>query len=351
MTPARYRVLTPDAQYADDAEVERAAAGAGFEFLTCRESRAENLPDGALRDRHALLVWHWLPIDPGLIRRLDNCRVIVRAGVGYDHIDVAAAGAAGIPVCNTPDYGTSEVADHAIALLLALKRGIVSYHDALRADPVGGFKWSLGPLVRRVRGTRFGIVGLGRIGTATALRAKAFGFEVLAFDPHLPRGQEIALGVARSESLQELLGASDVVSLHTPLTEETRGLMDAAAFAAMRPHAILINTARGAVVDLDALHRALDSNTIAAAGLDVLPEEPPDPKHPLLDAYAARAGWLEGRLIVTPHAAWYSPESQTDARRLAVETLVGYLRGGRPRNCVNQDSLVARRPRSGPMIP
>jgi D-3-phosphoglycerate dehydrogenase len=344
LTAHRFRVLTPDAQYADEGEIERATAGDGFQFLICRERSAEALPAGVLESSDALLVWHLLPIDAALMPRLRACRVIVRAGVGYDHIDVAAAGAVGIPVCNTPDYGTSEVADHAIALMLALKRGIVSYQDALKADPRGGFHWSHGPLVDRVRGTTFGIVGLGRIGTATALRARAFGFEILAYDPYLPRGQEIALGVGRVGSLAELLGASDVVSLHAPLTAETRNMIDDEAFAAMRPHGILINTARGGVVDLDALYRALETKRIAAAALDVLPEEPPDPSHPLLTAYAGGADWLRGRLLITPHAAWYSPASQSDARRLAVETLVAYLRDGRLQNCVNDAHLVNRRP-------
>jgi D-3-phosphoglycerate dehydrogenase len=351
LTGPKFRVLTPDAQYADDGKIERATAGEGFQFLICREHSAEALPAGVLESSDALLVWHLLSIDAALITRLRACRVIVRAGVGYDHIDVAAAGAVGIPVCNTPDYGTSEVADHAIALMLALKRGIVSYQDAMRADPHGGYHWSRAPVVDRIRGTTFGVVGLGRIGTAAALRARAFGFEILVYDPYLPRGQEIALGVGRVGSLAELLGASDVVSLHAPLTPETRNMIDDEAFAAMRPHTILINTARGGMVDLDALQRALHDKSIAAAALDVLPEEPPDPTHPLLTAYAGGADWLRGRLLITPHAAWYSPDSQADARRLAVETLVAYLRDGRLQNSVNDAYLVNRRALNGAPSP
>jgi D-3-phosphoglycerate dehydrogenase len=351
LTGPKFRVLTPDAQYADDGEIERATAGEGFQFLICREHSAEALPAGVLESSDALLVWHLLSIDATLIARLRACRVIVRAGVGYDHIDVAAAGAVGIPVCNTPDYGTSEVADHAIALMLALKRGIVSYQDAMRADPRGGYHWSRAPVVDRIRGTTFGVVGLGRIGTAAALRARAFGFEILVYDPYLPRGQEIALGVGRVGSLAELLGASDVVSLHAPLTPETRNMIDDEAFAAMRPHTILINTARGGMVDMDALHRALQTQRIAAAALDVLPDEPPDPTHPLLTAYAGGADWLRGRLLITPHAAWYSPDSQADARRLAVETLVAYLRDGRLQNSVNDAYLVNRRALNGAPSP
>ena len=123
--------------------------------------------------------------------------MIVRAGVGFDHIDLEAAGRVGIPVCNTPDYGTSEVADHAIALMLALTRGIVCFHENLVRDPVGGFDSSRAPLVRRLRGRTFGVVGFGRIGTATALRAKAFGFRVVGYDPYASAGTEIAIGIER----------------------------------------------------------------------------------------------------------------------------------------------------------
>ena len=340
---ARFRVLTPDAQYDDEAEVERATAGPDFHFEVFRERQGEQLPQAALAESDALLVWHVVPIDAALIARLPRCRVIVRAGVGYDHIDLAAAGAAGIPVCNTPDYGTSEVADHAIALALALKRGILDYQAALFAEGAAGFDWRRGRLVRRLRGRVFGIVGLGRIGTATALRAKAFGLEVAAYDPYLPSGQEIALGVTRVGRLEDLLGAADIVSLHVPLTEETWQMVDAAALAAMKPEAILINTARGAVVDSAALAEALRAGRIAGAGLDVLPDEPPRPDDPLFSAYAERADWLDGRLLITPHAAWYASESQADARRLATETLVGYLARGELRNCVNVEFLAGER--------
>ncbi len=340
---ARFRVLTPDAQYDDEAEIERATAGPDFHFEVFRERRGDRLPDEALARSDALLVWHAVPIDAALIARLPKCRVIVRAGVGYDHIDLAAAGAAGIPVCNTPDYGTAEVADHAIALALALKRGLMDYQAALWADGTAGFDWRRGRMVRRLRGARLGIVGLGRIGTAIALRAKAFGLEVVAYDPYLPSGQEVALGVSRAESLEALLRQADIVSLHVPLTEETWGMIDAAALAAMKPEAILINTARGAVVDLAALAEALRERQIAGAGLDVLPDEPPAADHPLFRAYAERADWLDGRLLITPHAAWYAPESQADARRLATETLVDYLARGELRNCVNGDLLSVTR--------
>jgi phosphoglycerate dehydrogenase-like enzyme len=334
------RILTPDAQYEDDSNIERDTAGDGFTFDTFRERDAARITADLWSRADGLLVWHEMIIDRRLIARLARCRVIVRAGVGFDHIDLAAAGAAGIPVCNTPDYGTSEVADHAIGMLLALRRGLTYYDERLHRDPVAHYQPDA-PLVARIRGTRLGLVGLGRIGTATALRAKAFGMEVAAYDPYLPRGQEIALGVTRLESLDALLRSADAVSLHLPLSEETRGLLDAKALARMPAHAVLINTARGALVDIDALYEALIAQRLAGAALDVLPEEPPDRSRPLIAAVAKDAPRLRHRVLLSPHAAWYSRASQTDARRLATETLVAYLRHGKLRNCVNASLLPA----------
>ncbi len=340
-----FHILTPDAQYADDAVVERRTAGDLFRFDIHRRRDAAGVSEESFAACDGLLVWHEITVDAGVIARMPRCRVIVRAGAGFDNIDLEAAGAAGIAVANTPDYGTSEVADHAIALMLSLTRGIARYHEVLSADPIGGFDVTTAPLVRRIRERTLGIVGLGRIGTATALRAKAFGMRIVAYDPYVPRGHEIAVGVDRVERLEDLLGQSDIVSVHTPLTEETRNMVDARALAAMQPHAILVNTARGAIIDIDALHDALKQGTIGGAALDVLPvEPPPDPLPPLIRAYADKADWLAGRFVLTPHAAWGSPESAEDVRRKSVETLIAHLRDGESRNCVNLEFLdMARR--------
>jgi D-3-phosphoglycerate dehydrogenase len=284
-----------------------------------------------------------MPMGAATISRLGKCRQIVRCGVGFDHIDLKAAGAAGIAVCNVPDYGTSEVADHAIALLLAFTRGIVAAQNALKADPVRGWDYRSSPTTRRMRGSRFGIVGLGRIGTATALRAKAFGYEVLAYDPYLSNGQEIAVGVRRLSSLDELLAASDVVSLHTPLTPETRGMIGRDRLKRMKRGAILINTARGPVIDTDALAEALEKEWIDAAGVDVLPEEPPNSGGRLVEAFRRNVPWVRNRLILTPHSAWSSAASQADARTKAIETCLDYLGKGRLHNCVNAEFLGTRR--------
>ncbi|MDB5527478.1 MAG: dehydrogenase [Devosia sp.] len=342
---SRFRILTPDAQYADDAEIERNTAGSDVSWDIFRERvDSRKVPDAVFAAADAIIVWHEVPIDAELVRRIPNCRIIVRAGVGFDHIDLKATGEAGIPVANTPDYGTSEVADHAIGLMLALCRGITTFHQQLQADPIGNFDSGRAPLVRRIRGRIFGVVGLGRIGIATAIRAKAFGMRAIAYDPYAPAGMEIAAGVERVDSLADLLALSDVVSLHCPLTLETRDLIDAEALRLMKSDAILINTARGAIVDIPALIAAVASRQIGGAGIDVLPIEPPLPDDAFSIAYRdLGASKLQDRFIVTPHAAWSSPESRADARRLSVQTAMMYLQTGKLRNLVNGEYLRDRR--------
>jgi phosphoglycerate dehydrogenase-like enzyme len=341
-----FTILTPDAQYPDDAVVERQVAGKGVEFLVHRTRDPAAIPLEHVAACHAFLVWHEMKIDQTLIEKAKKCRIIVRAGVGYNQINLEDAAAAGIPVCNTPDYGTSEVADHAIALLLSLARGIPEFQEQMRRDICVPWRYPETACMRRIRGATIGLVGIGRIGTATALRAKAFGLNVVAYDPYVSRGTEIALGVRRVESLDALLRISDILSLHCPLTPETEGLMNAAAFNVMKPGVLFINTARGPIVDNGALCQALRSGKVAGAALDVLPSEPPSPDEPLIREFLRQDDWLKGRLLLTPHGAWNSPESRHDARRLSTETVMGYLVEGKLRNLVNGDLLARSRLRT-----
>ncbi|MBB5752206.1 C-terminal binding protein [Prosthecomicrobium pneumaticum] len=273
----------------------------------------------------------------------ENCRIVVREGVGYDNLDLEGFGARGVPVCNVPDYGTTEVADHAIALMLAFARGTATYQEAVRDDPAG-WNFAGAPLVRRLRGATFAVLGLGRIGLAAARRAAAFDMKVIFYDPYLPNGAELAVGYERVRSLDEAMARADVLSVHTPLNDETRGMVGAAALAKAKPGLIVVNTARGPIVDLDALTEALRSGRVAGAGLDVLPKEPADPDHALIRAWRAREAWTEGRLVVTPHAAFYSPSALEDMQRKAIEVIVTYLREGVLMNCVNREHLRARTP-------
>jgi phosphoglycerate dehydrogenase-like enzyme len=249
----------------------------------------------------ALILWHGPLVTADVIARLKNCRAIIRNGVGFDSVDTAAAAQAGIPVCNVPDYGTEEVADHALALTLALYRQLFPLDaEAKRL----GWKIEVSAKMRRLRTQTFGLVGLGRIGTATALRAKAFGFRVVFFDPYAPAGTHKAVGIERLGSLEELLRLADTVSIHCPSTNETRGMIGEREIALMKPGAFLVNTARGDIVQKAPLFAALRSGHLAGAGLDVVEAEP------LRTAEEAATP----NLIVTCHAAFCSPEGLVEMR-------------------------------------
>ncbi|MBN9496014.1 MAG: C-terminal binding protein [Alphaproteobacteria bacterium] len=271
-----------------------------------------------------------------------NVRAVLRSGVGYDMIDVAAWTKRNVAVFNVPDYGTSEVADHAIALMLALTRGTSSYHDLIRANPTANWHHLKAPVVRRLRGCTFGVVGLGRIGLAAALRARAFGMDIAFCDPFQPAGYEIAVGAKRVKTPAELAAISDVLSIHAPSAPETAGLIGKDVFAKAKKGLVLINTARGAIVDLEALYDALKSKRVAAAGLDVLPEEPANPNNRLVRAFLAREAWLEGRLTLSPHAAFYSPASLVDMRVSSLTNVLAHLETGSLAACVNAAQLKTK---------
>lgn len=328
-------ILFPDATFDDDAALERNVLPDDAELVIVEGQQAADVADDLWRRADALIPYINIAIDADIIDRLDNCKVIARAGVGFDHIDIEAAAKRGIPVCNVPDYGTTEVADHAIALMLGLARGLVSYHQRLIANPLAGWTWSGVPLVRRLRRTKFGVVGLGRIGTAAARRAQGLDMEVSFYDPHLPDGTDLGLGLSREPTLEALLSSVDVVSLHCPLNAETTRMIDAEALRVMKPGALLINTARGGLIDIPALETALREGQIDGAGIDVLPHEPPDPNSSLLQAFKRREPWIDGRLLLTPHAAWYSPDGHADMRRKSAKTVADFLQHGVLRNVVN----------------
>ena len=329
-------VMQAEGLYPDDT-VEREVFGPDVRILQPVCSALSELPDEICAEVEGLLVFRqWLSAAD--IARFPRLRCVVRMGVGYDRLDRAALAARGVTVCNLPDYGTTEVADHAIALALALRRGLLLHHDAQRATPPAAWVPIESPLIQRPSTRVFGVLGLGRIGTAAALRAKAFGWKVVFHDPYRPNGAELALGIGRVRHVEELFEQADTLSLHTPLTRTTRGLVDARLLGLMQPGAVLVNTARGPILELDALEAALRDGTLAGAGLDVLPEEPPGPSvHPLLAAYRAREPWLAGRLIVTPHSAFHSPEALVDIRRKSAETMRDVLIEGLATNVIRPE--------------
>lgn len=278
--------------------------------------------DDEATNAHAIIIWHNMPLTAQGIARFKNCRAIIRNGVGFDSVDISAARERGIAVCNVPDYGTEEVADHAIALTLALCRQLFPLDVEAKAL---GWKIMVAPKLRRLRGLTFGIVGLGRIGTATALRAKALGFRVVFHDPYLPNGADKAVGVERVRTLDELLTRCDVLSLHCPLNEETRHLISAREIALLRPGAFIVNTARGGIIEKQSILAALREGRLDGAGLDVIEDEP------LRSSEEAATP----SLIATCHSAFCSVESKIEMRTTSARIALAAVRGEPLENVVN----------------
>ncbi|MEM7015709.1 MAG: C-terminal binding protein [Pseudomonadota bacterium] len=331
--------LWPAVRWPDGNQIERDSAEHFATLHFCEGF--DKVTEQQWRECDAILSYLEIPEEYRAI--MDNCRIFVTPKVGFDNIDVKAWGEIGIPVSNVPDYGTMEVADHAIALMMDLMKGISFHNSELKADIRGNWRPALNPFGRRLSDCVFGVVGLGRIGTAAALRAKAFGMDVVFYDPYLSNGADLSVGVRRVDSLGALFAESDIVSVHAPLGDETRKLINADALSHAKPGLVLVNTARGEVIDLDALHDALKNNVIQAAGLDVLPVEPADPEHPLIKAWTNDEEWIRHRLVLTPHSAFFTPESARDMRYKGGEVAVKYLRDGRLENCVNSAFIKNQR--------
>jgi D-3-phosphoglycerate dehydrogenase / 2-oxoglutarate reductase len=271
----------------------------------------------------ALLIGTDVRVTAEDLARLPALKIVASCSVGYDHVAYEEAERRGVWVCNVPDYCVEEVADHSLALLLGLLRGIVELDRSVRA---GAWDWTAAGDLRRIRGTRLGLIGFGRIGRALAERASAVGFDVWATDPAVSP-EAIAAAGAKAASLDELLESCEAFSLHLPLTPETKGLIGARELARMPRGSVLVDTARAEVVDLDALLKALKSGHLAGAALDVLPFEPPTRERPAPSA---------PRLVVTPHAAWYSAEAEETVYRRPVLSVRDVLEGREPAGAVNR---------------
>jgi len=307
-------VLVTDAEYAAlDIEAEVLAA-AGHELRTASCRTAQDAV-AAAQDADALLV-QYAPITAEVLSALPRVRLVSRYGVGVDVVDLDAARARGVWVCNVPDYGTTEVALHAVAMLLALLRNLPGHDRSVHA---GRWNYRLGGPLRRPGELTLGVVGLGRIGRLTMERAAPWFGGCVGYDPHLPDDAWPA-GVERVD-LDPLFTRSNAVTLPLPLTSETSGLVGERLLERLPAGSYLVNTARGGLVDPDAVRKALDDGRLAGVALDVLPEEPPPAGHPLLG---------HPRALLTPHVGWYSEESERELRRKAAENVVTWARTGRP---------------------
>lgn len=281
---------------------------------------------GLAEDADAIMTC-FAQVTRSVIERAPKLRVISRYGVGVDNIDVATASARGIPVTNVPDYCVDEVAEHALALLLACWRNIIRLDRAVQSG-----RWTLGAAgsMHRLAGRTLGIVGFGRIGQRLWEKVLGLGLKVLVYDPYVDADLVRGAG-ATPVDLDTLLRTADLVSLHSPLVPETRDLIGAEALAKMKPTAVLVNAARGGLVDEAALAEALRAGRIAAAGLDVLPSEPPGQDDPLIG--------LEN-VVLTPHAAFFSEESLAELQERAARNVVAILSGQLVEHVVNREALT-----------
>jgi phosphoglycerate dehydrogenase-like enzyme len=312
--PAMPKVLFADYDF-PDIDLERSLFAAAAIELVTAQCRTEDEVIAAAHGCSAILN-QYAPVTERVVAALPDLGLVSRIGAGFDTIDTDACAKHGVWVGNSPDYGVGEVATHALALALAMMRNIVAYHR-----DIGAGKWhyeSSGKL-RRATNMTLGIVGLGRIGKRMAHIGRNVFQRVVACDPYIIDGDFPAYVERRS--LSEVFGESDVVSLHVPLTQETRGMIDAPLLAGAKPGAFLVNTARGAVVDVDAAFAALERGTLGGLALDVLPVEP---------APASSKLRSHPRVILTPHAAFYSVEAERELRRKAAQNIITFLRTGRP---------------------
>lgn len=325
------KILIPDRSI--ETKIEQNILGKEYELISPNASNICEITDKMWRSCDGMLVWHDFNYEKEVINKLANCKGIVRVGAGYDNVDIQAASQKNIIVSNVPDYGTNDVADHTWALILSLERGIVKFNKSMLKK--GSWGWALGKGLERIQDKTLGIIGLGRIGMAVAMRAKAFGMNITFYDPYVAIGIEKSLRIQREHNLSDLLEKSDLVTIHTPLTDETKGMVDIKFFDNMNQGASIYNTARGEIIVMDDLYIALKENKLKWAGLDVLETEPIDYNHKLINAWQRNEDWIKDRLVITPHTAFYNKQSYEEMRRKAAEELKRILENGNPLNQVN----------------
>jgi D-3-phosphoglycerate dehydrogenase / 2-oxoglutarate reductase len=317
-------ILLPDQQAPPD--FKKAARVAGVRLVSGDCTTAEEVE--ALIAQHnpdTILTWR-LPVTGKAIRSTTRCRHIIRQGIGYDIIDRAVASEKGIFISNIPIYCVDEVSTHAIMLILAIVRDLITHHRLMTTE--GWAHYDENRSMPRTAGMKLGLVGLGKIGRLVARKAAGFGMEVSAYDPYLHEDIFEAFGVRRAYRLDDLLKQSDIISLHAPLTPETRMMFTKKEFRLMRKGSYFVNTARGAMVDLDALDKVLTSGHITAAGLDVFEREPLETSHPILS---------RSNVIATAHMAYASQQSLEILQQEVIAESLRVLNGERPRFLVNPE--------------
>jgi len=316
----KYVVAVTDSGFPDLDQERALLEPLGFEFVV-GQCKTEEEVAGLCRGADAVLT-QWAPVTAEAIEAFERCRVIVRYGIGVDNVDLEAAKRKGIPVANVPDYAIQEVADHTLSLMLAIVRKIPQIVQRVRDG-----RWEISPC-RPIIGLQdkvVGVAGFGNIARAVLKRATAFGMKAIAYDPYVKDAVFAELGVERAD-WETLLSRSDILSVHMPLTPDTKRMLNADAFRRMKRTAFLINTSRGGTVDTEALIAALRDGEIAGAAVDVLEREPIDPDSPLLKM---------DNCLVTSHCAWYSESSLLRLQEYAALEIKRLFTGERLLHVVN----------------
>ena len=327
----KYQIVITDF-IADSLTAEKKIIGDYADIVALNANSEEEL-QGRIEEADAIILYHILSLTKTTIDSLKHCKLIVRAGVGIDNVNHTYARTSGIPVANVPDYGSEDGADTASGMMLSLTRGISFLNSKLRDDN-GHWSYTEVQPLTRLRNRNIGIVGLGRIGTATALRAKALGMNVIFYDPYKPDGFDKALGIQRCENLPTLLKQVEILTLHCPLTSATHHMINKESLEYLPNGSYLINTSRGAVVDTSAIPDAIASGRLSGAGFDVLEQEPPT-DDALVNAWRDCNHPAYYKVIINPHTAFYSEEGLMEIRVKSAQACLRALQGQEIRNIVN----------------
>jgi C-terminal binding protein len=326
-----HKIIITD--YVTKPDIEKNIFGDDVEIICLNEENESNYGK-EIEDADGIMVWHG-KISSVTLKRLKKCKVIVKYGTGYDNVDHKACKEYGIPFCNTPDYGVEEVADTSCALIINFIRQITLYNNNAKNITEGWQLHSNMP-IKRTSDHKLGIIGVGRMGTAVSIRMKAFGIDVAFFDPYVPSGYEKAIGVKRFNSINELMEFSSIITIHTPLTEETRGIIDEEFINNLNNGTILVNTARGKLVkNLDLIYGGLMKGKLSFVGLDVLPDEPPSENEKLIKAWKDSNHELFNRILINPHSAYYSQKAWFEMRSKSADNVFNVLLGGQARNLIS----------------
>lgn len=281
-----------------------------------------------------LLVWN-KKIDRKFIDSLPRLKAIIRYGTGYDNIDIDYAMQKDIYICNVPDYGIDEVSDTALAMILNLSRGITKYNEYMIKNLYKNWQNKHFKKIIRSSKINLGVIGAGKIGSKVILKANYLNFNTFFYDPYKESGYEKIITSRRMTTLNEFLKVSDIISIHVPLTQETKGMVNKKFISQIKNGSSIVNTSRGKIIsDLNIIYDALKSKKLSSIALDVLPEEPPS-KNKLFDAWINRAKWIDGRIIINPHVAFYSKQSFKEMREKAANNALNVINNIKPNNIIN----------------